>query len=111
MAFKEDKSNDRALIAPREQIHLPVQAPIGKKRQGKINNELSLNTLEVDYNEAVAKLENLYKLSPATDASDVDGNVLKGKGQRRKRKTGEDDNKAENRTSKIIVKNLAKKTK
>ncbi|KAJ9164272.1 hypothetical protein P3X46_023871 [Hevea brasiliensis] len=111
VAFKEDKSNNTALIAPRERIPLPVQPPKGKKRRGKTNNELSSSTLEVDYNEAAAKLENLYKLSPSTDASDVDVNVLIGKGQRRKRKNGEGDKKAVIRTSKFVVKNPAKKAK
>ncbi|KAG8652993.1 RNA polymerase sigma factor sigE, chloroplastic/mitochondrial [Manihot esculenta] len=111
VAFKDDKPNNTALVAPREQIPLPVETTKGKKRRGKTNNELSSSTLEMDYNEAAAKLENLYKLSPTTDNSDVDVNGLIGKGQRRKRKTGEGVKQSENRTSKVIVKNPAKKTK
>lgn len=111
VAFKDDKPNNTALVAPREQIPLPVETTKGKKRRGKTNNELSSSTLEMDYNEAAAKLENLYKLSPTTDNSDVDVNGLIGKGQRRKRKTGEGVKQSENRASKVIVKNPAKKTK
>ncbi|KAJ9139787.1 hypothetical protein P3X46_030489 [Hevea brasiliensis] len=111
VAFKEDKSNNIALIAPREQIPLPIETPKGKKRRGKTTNEVSSSTLEVDYNEAAAKLENLYKISPAADTSDVDVNGLIGKGLRRKRKTGEGDRKAENRASEIVVGNPATKTK
>ncbi|XP_002513587.2 RNA polymerase sigma factor sigE, chloroplastic/mitochondrial isoform X2 [Ricinus communis] len=111
VAFKEDKANDIILVPPRERTPLPIETSKGKKRRGKTNREVSSGTLEVDYNEAAAKLENIYKLSPATDTSDVDINGLIRKGRQRKRKTGEGDEKAENRTSRTIVRNRAKKTK
>lgn len=111
VAFKEDKSNNAALIAQGEQIPLPIETPKGKKRRGKTTNHVPSTTLEVDYNEAAAKLENLYKLSPVTDTSDVDVNGLIGKGPRRKRKIGEGKRKAANGTGKIVIRNPAKKAK
>ncbi|KDP22171.1 hypothetical protein JCGZ_26002 [Jatropha curcas] len=111
VAFKDDKSNNTALVAPSERIPLPIETPKGKKRRGKTNNEVLSCALEVDYNEAAAKLENIFKLSPTTDTADVDVSDLSKKGKQKKRKTREDDGKAGKGANKPIVRNRAKKTK
>nr|XP_048325952.1 RNA polymerase sigma factor sigE, chloroplastic/mitochondrial [Ziziphus jujuba var. spinosa] len=123
VAFKADKFNETALVAPHEQIPLPIEArKEHQKRLGKVNkpskrvnaaitDEASTCTLEVDYNEAAAKLENIYKLSPMTDASDVeDVGGLKTRGRRRKKKISADDEE-EKRTSGSFVRSRRKKAK
>ncbi|GFY84102.1 sigma factor E [Actinidia rufa] len=60
-------------------------------------DEASLCTLEVDYNEAAAKLENIYKLSPVTDPSGVEDIIrVVRRGRRRRGRTGELEDKEEN---------------
>ncbi|KAJ6418760.1 hypothetical protein OIU84_002022 [Salix udensis] len=122
VAFKADKTNDTSLVAPHEQIPLPIESTKGKKRLGKgkkssnrlkaVCTEVSPCTLEVDYNEAAAKLENIYKLSSGTDTSDVEdvSGVIR-RGRQRKRKISEGDKESEGRTSKIIVRNWTKMAK
>ncbi|CAK7324109.1 unnamed protein product [Dovyalis caffra] len=110
VAFKADKSKKTSLVVPHDQIPLPIETPKEKKRLA-VRTEVSPCELDVDYNEAAAKLENIYKLSPVTDTSDVeDVNGVIRRRRQRKRKTseGEED---EGRTSKIIVRNQAKKAK
>ncbi|XP_065868554.1 RNA polymerase sigma factor sigE, chloroplastic/mitochondrial isoform X2 [Euphorbia lathyris] len=113
VAFKEDKPYDTALFAPQERLPLPIETPKGKKRRGKSNNEVSSSALELDYNEAAAKLENIYKLSPpATDTSEaVDVNSPTKKRKQRKR-NGKGERKEQGRTtSKPIVRNYVKTKK
>ncbi|KAJ6687578.1 RNA polymerase SIGMA FACTOR SIGE CHLOROPLASTIC/MITOCHONDRIAL [Salix koriyanagi] len=122
VAFKADKSNKTALVAPHEKIPLPIETTKEKKRHGKskkssdrlkaVRTQVSPCTLDVDYNEAAAKLENLYRLSPGTDTSDVeDVNGVIRRRRQRKRKTGECEKENDSRTSKIIVRNQAKSFK
>ncbi|XWS61289.1 hypothetical protein CRYUN_Cryun07bG0113500 [Craigia yunnanensis] len=124
VAFKADKSNNTALVTPQEHMLLPVEtAKENPKRRGKakkasktvnrvFTDEGSICTLDVDYNEAATKLENIYKLSPATRTSDVEEGEceLKGRQQRRKR-SKESDEKAANSNNQIVVRNQTKKTK
>ncbi|KAE8077841.1 hypothetical protein FH972_016364 [Carpinus fangiana] len=125
VAFKADKSNSSALVAPQEQIPLPIETSKDRwKRLGKaskplrrvkavITDEASPSpTLEVDYNEAAAQLENIYKRSPSPDTSDAE-NVggMMSKSQRRRRKISGGDEKAERRTGNNVIKNQAKKVK
>lgn len=124
VAFKADKSNSTALVAPQEQIPLPIEtSKVRRKRLGKakkplrrvkavIADEASPSTLEVDYNEAAAHLENIYKLSPAADTSDVE-NVggMMTKSRRRRRKISGGDEKAERRTGYNVIKNQTKKVR
>lgn len=125
VAFKADKSNSSALVAPQEQIPLPIETSKDRrKRLGKaskplrrvkavITDEASPSTtLEVDYNEAAAQLENIYNRSPTSDASDVE-NVggMMSKSQRRRRKISGGDEKAERRTGYNVIKNQVKKVK
>ncbi|PQQ04190.1 RNA polymerase sigma factor sigE chloroplastic/mitochondrial [Prunus yedoensis var. nudiflora] len=126
VAFKTDEANKTALVAPQEKIPLPIETrKKHQKRLGKVRklaksvksatiDVASPCTLELDYNEAAAKLENLYKRSPETEANSdvehVDG--LMRRGRKRRKKTSEsDDDKEENRTSNTVVRNRAKKAK
>lgn len=126
VAFKTDEANKTALVAPQEKIPLPIetrkkhQKRLGKARKlaksvkSATTDVASPCTLEVDYNEAAAKLENLYKRSPETEANsdveDVDG--LMRRGCKRRKKTSESDaDKEVNRTSNTVVRNRTKKAK
>ncbi|XP_031257106.1 RNA polymerase sigma factor sigE, chloroplastic/mitochondrial [Pistacia vera] len=118
VAFKGDKTDNTALVAPHELIPLPIEAPKQqRKRLGKgskslkrvkavFTDEASPCTSEVDYNEAAAKLENIYKLSPAIRTSDVEDNdgVMR-RGRRRRKRASEAD------TSKPVVRNMTKRPK
>lgn len=124
VAFKADKSNQTTLVAPREQALLPLEARKeqqkrlrkanrpSKRVKAALTDEASTSTLEVDYNEAAAKLENIYKLSPMTDATgveDVDGSNTRG--PRRTKKTSKGDDKAAKKTSGCVVRSRNKKAK
>lgn len=126
VAFRTDESNKNALVAPQEKLPLPIetrkknQKRLGKARKlpksvkAALTEEAPTCTLEVDYNEAAAKLENLYKRSPETEASDVediDGLMIK-RGRKRRKKISEIDDKVEKRTSDdIVVRSRTKKVK
>nr|AKC88754.1 sigma factor [Pelargonium fulgidum] len=126
VAFKEDKPKKVALVAlePHEQIPLPIETPkrqqkrLGRatkasKRVKAVSVEASPCTSEVDYNEAAAKLENIYKLSPAIDTSEdeaIDGATTR-KRLRRRRKVNGDDSESEKRTTDNVVRNRVKKIK
>lgn len=124
VAFKADKSNSTALILPQEQILLPVEAP--KKQQKRLRksskvlknvkavstDEASPCILDVDYNEAAAKLESIYKLSPSTKTSDVgDVDSMPRRERRRRRRISGDDDKADNEIGSFVVRNPAKRAK
>nr|QKY65022.1 plastidic RNA polymerase sigma-subunit 5 [Passiflora auriculata] len=122
LAFKADESSNAALVSPQEQICLPIEKPSEKKRLRKISKRsnrvkasgtvVSPSTLEVDYDEEAARLENIYRLSPAIDdfeEEDVNG-VSRSRG-RRKRKAVEGDKKAESRIMKPVIRNQSRKTR
>ncbi|GFP81079.1 RNA polymerase sigma factor sige chloroplastic/mitochondrial [Phtheirospermum japonicum] len=83
LSFKSDKSKNTSLIAPRESVALPLEVKKEnvkrlrkvKKRPERVNavtmDEASPSTLELDYSEAAAKLENLFKISPAIVTEEV----------------------------------------
>ncbi|KAL0382417.1 UNVERIFIED_CONTAM: RNA polymerase sigma factor sigE, chloroplastic/mitochondrial [Sesamum calycinum] len=77
LSFKNDKNKKIALIAPRESVALPLEAKKKRRR-------------DLDYNEAAAKLEYIYKRSPATAVSleEVKDQRVKRRRSLRKR-TGE----------------------
>ncbi|XP_073314489.1 RNA polymerase sigma factor sigE, chloroplastic/mitochondrial-like [Primulina huaijiensis] len=104
ISFKTDKSKNTALVAPPKSLSLPVETDQGNEktlRKGKRPSErvhaasldeASSSTLDqLDYNEAAAKLENLFKQSHATTLSDneVKDHVAKRRRPMRKR-IGED---------------------
>ncbi|KAE8733881.1 RNA polymerase sigma factor sigE [Hibiscus syriacus] len=124
VAFKADKSNNTALVMTQEHNLLPVEtATKHPKRLGKagkalktanrvLTDEGSPCTMDVDYNEAAAKLESIYKLSPSTRTFDEEGEKVETKGRSlRRKKSKESDGKADNGNDKIVVRNRTKKTR
>ncbi|KAK7282617.1 hypothetical protein RIF29_11534 [Crotalaria pallida] len=115
VAFKGDKPNDSALVATQEKIRMPVEsAKTSKKRIGKTSKsqkrvravcaeESSPTALDVDYNEAAALLENIYKLSPAFDICNeefVDGKIKRV--LRRGKKIGDEDKEGELNNDRVV---------
>jgi len=113
IAFKGDKHNDSALVATQEKIPVPVEtSKTQKKKMGKANKvpkrervafaeENSPSSLDVDYNEAAAILENIYKLSPASDTANaecIDGKIKRV--SRRRKKIIDDDRVVRNQNKK-----------
>ncbi|XP_010421222.1 PREDICTED: RNA polymerase sigma factor sigE, chloroplastic/mitochondrial [Camelina sativa] len=123
VAFKADDSSSSALIIPpREQVLIPAEKLNEKKRvvtkrkpcktpkkpsSLDDHNAAPSCSLGVDYyNEAAARLENIYKLSPATVEDDVvDGGSKAKVPRRRKRKQSGEAEK------KVVVRNNVKKDK
>nr|AKC88735.1 sigma factor [Erodium trifolium] len=96
VAFKEDKPDKITLVGAHEKISLPIDTPKKQqKRRTKASKrvkavcveEASPCTLEVDYDEAAAKLEDLYKLGPASDSSEDEAtdNVVRNRVKRVRR--------------------------
>ncbi|KAI8031634.1 hypothetical protein LOK49_LG01G01638 [Camellia lanceoleosa] len=125
LAFKINKTeNTRALVAPDEPVLIPVETPKENQKRLRVarnsskrvkalsTDEVSPCILEVDYNEAAAKLENIYKLSPTTDASDMeDTKRAIRRGRWRRGKIGEGEDKAENKNINNVVRNRRKTPK
>lgn len=121
LAFKTDKPKNIGLAAPQDSIPLPIETPKehqkGRRRGAKpskrvkavATDEVSSSTTDLDYNEAAAKLENIYKLSPTTDVSDMEDMGCTVKKGRRRRKTAQGDKKAVKRTTDHVVRNRCKK--
>ncbi|RID43738.1 hypothetical protein BRARA_I00582 [Brassica rapa] len=105
VAFKADESTNSSLIVPREQEKHKEKRVVTKRKPSKDQN---LPPLGLDYNEAAARLESIYKLSPP--ATSVEEDVIdasKGKvSRRRKRKeSGGGEEK------KVVVRSNVKKEK
>ncbi|KAJ8747878.1 hypothetical protein K2173_013046 [Erythroxylum novogranatense] len=113
VAFKGDKSNNAALVSPsQEQIMLPLESTKKKRSSKNSNLQVSQGTLDLDYNEAAAKLENIYKLSPELGACNVsDETAVIRRGRQRKRKTSDVVEKTEKKSGKSVVRNHVKKVK
>ncbi|XP_047179462.1 RNA polymerase sigma factor sigE, chloroplastic/mitochondrial-like [Vigna umbellata] len=121
VAFKGNKSNKTTLVSPQEQIPLPVEtAKKQRKRIEKSNeslkrvravstDETSPFTMVVDYNEAAAKLENIYKLSSVSDTCETEDTDSKTKRVFRRRKKVGDEH--DGRNDDHVVRNLNKKAK
>uniref|UniRef100_A0A1J3G9G5 RNA polymerase sigma factor sigE, chloroplastic/mitochondrial n=1 Tax=Noccaea caerulescens TaxID=107243 RepID=A0A1J3G9G5_NOCCA len=121
VAFKADDSINSALIIPREQVLIPAEQRKEKRvvtkrtpcKTTKKTNPLDQNSapscsLGVDYNEAAARLESIYKLSPETTTSvedDIAGS--KGKASRRRKRKQQSDGEEK----KVVVRNNGKKEK
>nr|GLL38896.1 RNA polymerase sigma factor sigE, chloroplastic/mitochondrial-like isoform X1 [Ipomoea trifida] len=120
LSFKTDKTKNAALVSPKEAESLLIQSPKeDEKRLGKPSklsagrvcgvvspDEASPSTIELDYNEAAAKLEKLYKSSPETAASDT----VK-RGRRRRKRIGEANEEAEKESGVDVIRNPKKKAK
>ena len=124
LAFETNKTKTTALVAPHEPVLIPVEKIKENKKRRRTSkksservkalstDEASLCTLEVDYNEAAAKLENIYKLSPVTDPSGVEDIVrVVRRGRRRRGRTGELEDKEENKIGNNVVRNRWKTPK
>ena len=122
--FKNGKTKNAALVAPRESLSLPVEGSnVNEKRLKRVVKrpervkavsalEAASSTLELDYNEAAAKLENIYKLSPATKVSDMEVNDLGMKRDQQRRKRMKEANvEAEKGTNYTVVRSPRKKSK
>lgn len=122
VAFKGDKTDRTVLVAPQDQIILPVETRKeiksrvwkAKKSSNKVKaaatDEASTSTMEVDYNEAAAKLENIFKLSPV-DMGDVDGLTIRGRRRRRRKASSDGDERTNKSDSETVVRNRKKKPK
>ncbi|KAA8533643.1 hypothetical protein F0562_030923 [Nyssa sinensis] len=117
LAFKIDKIKNTDLVTSHDRISLPLPIEAPKENQKRVRratkpservkavstDEASPSTLELDYNEAAAKLENIYKLSPASfvfDAEEIDNSTRRG--QQRRKKIGEGVDKAEKGSNNIV---------
>ncbi|XP_021729027.1 RNA polymerase sigma factor sigE, chloroplastic/mitochondrial-like [Chenopodium quinoa] len=123
LGFKVDKNKKTALVAVSEPSRLhaetkkenqkrlrSVTKPVKRVRAASIA-EASPYSSELDLNEAAAKLESIFKLSPATDASDAENidQVVKERRGRRKKSTG--DEKQEKGTDSNVVRSTNRKAK
>lgn len=116
LAFKTGKVKSKALVAPTELVSIPAETPKDNKKKLRRSrksserlkalstDEASPCTLEVDYSEAAAKLENLYKLSPTIDTPNVErtDHIVK-RGRRRMEKNGEVGDRAEYKIGSNVV--------
>lgn len=85
LAFKSNETKPAALVSKRESIALPLALETNKENRKasrkvkklpeRVNavsiDEVSPSLLELDYSEAAAQLEKLYKRSPSTDVSKI----------------------------------------
>lgn len=126
VAFKGSKSDNLALVNPHGQVYSAIEAPKQKRKKKEKNNKLSETVkakavatdeystcaTDVDYNEAAAKLENIYKLNLTDDPEkqeELHGVIKEG---RRRTKKIEESNENEDKTSiGNVVRNQYKKTK
>lgn len=121
LAFKADKSKNIALVSPKESATLPVQT--SKEKQKKLRRvikppkrvqalaaaEAPSCTLDLDYYEAAAKLENIYKLSPPIVVPETeDKNPPAKRSRRRRKKIVDGDDKTENGTADKVVRSQRK---
>ncbi|CAA2971302.1 RNA polymerase sigma factor sigE, chloroplastic mitochondrial [Olea europaea subsp. europaea] len=119
ISFKTDITKNTALIAPRESVCLPVETAkenekrlrTVKKRSERLHaaltDEAISSTFDLDYNEAAAKLEHIFKRSP----SDKEVKEQMVKGRRRRRKRGEAEEEGGKRSANTVVRNRRKKAK
>lgn len=126
LSFKTDKTKNTSLVSPKEAESLLIQSSkedekrlghASKLSAGRVcdvvtTDEASPSTIELDYNEAAAKLEKLYKSSPETAASDAEprDHTVK-RGRRRRKRIGEANEEADKETGVDVIRNPKKKAK
>lgn len=121
VSFKKDKTKNTTLVAPKESISLPIETlKENEKRSRRVSKrservhavsiEASPTTLELDYSEAAAKLESIYKRSLETASSNT---VVKDHLVKRRTRTRivEDDEEAKKEIADNVVKNRRKMSK
>ncbi|XP_010671515.1 RNA polymerase sigma factor sigE, chloroplastic/mitochondrial [Beta vulgaris subsp. vulgaris] len=125
LGFKVDKNKRTALVAVSEPRRLQadpkkenkkrlqsVTKPLKGIRVASSVAEASPSAVELDLNEAAAKLESIFKLSPATDALDAENiDLVVKERQGRRRKNVEVEEKKEKGTHSSVVKNRNRKVK
>ncbi|PIN27125.1 hypothetical protein CDL12_00097 [Handroanthus impetiginosus] len=120
LSFKNDESKNTALVVSRESVNLPLES---KKENGKrlrkvrkrverINavktDEASPSTLELDYSEAAAKLENIYKGRSATVEFDEEVKTQRRKRRESRRKRTGETEEIEEKSSENVVRSKRK---
>ncbi|KAK4759052.1 hypothetical protein SAY87_020353 [Trapa incisa] len=119
VAFRTDKNNNTDLLTHPEKTQPPVETC--RKPPKKLQKEnkplrrkavLAEGILELDYNDAAAKLENIFKLNSTPKTYDgQDLTVGKRRGHKRKKKTTEEDRKEDNDVGQTVVRSRRKKPK
>ncbi|WOG97050.1 hypothetical protein DCAR_0416389 [Daucus carota subsp. sativus] len=114
--FKTDKTKNKALVAPKDAVSSAIEKSKGKRkilRQSKKPlervqafsvAEAPSCPLDLDYYEAAAKLENIYKLSPAPEVYDGqdEDHGAKTIRKRRKKKIEENEKKEDKRINNVV---------
>ncbi|XP_077227248.1 sigma factor E [Tasmannia lanceolata] len=122
LAFKTNKSKNSAFVEPQELIPLPIDTP--KEHEKRVRRAtkspkrvkaVSIDgaspcTIDLDYNEAAAKLESIYKLSPADVSNVEDSDYVIQKPRLTRKRIGQFNEKGEKETA-DIVRNQRRKTK
>lgn len=116
LMFKTDKTKNKALVAPKDAVSSAIEKSKGKRkilRQTKKPSErvqafsvaeAPSCPLDLDYYEAAAKLENIYKLSPSPELYDGQDQDHGAKTiQKRRKKKIDDDEKTANKSINNIV--------
>lgn len=123
LSFKNDASKNFAVIAPQESVVIPLvgnkenhKSPREvKKRVGRVNveciEEAFSCALDLDYNEAAAKLEYIFERSPETAISVEDVKSQRVKRTQPERKLCEEAEEAEKNTTDNVVRSQRKKDK
>ncbi|XP_027771486.1 RNA polymerase sigma factor sigE, chloroplastic/mitochondrial isoform X3 [Solanum pennellii] len=123
VSFKKDKTKNTTLVSPKESISLPIEtSKENEKRSRRVTKrtervhavtiEAPPSTLELDYSEAAAKLESIYKrsLETASPNTEVKDHLVKRRPRTRKRIV-ESDEEAKKEVVDNVVKNRRKKSK
>ncbi|TMW94726.1 hypothetical protein EJD97_009877 [Solanum chilense] len=123
VSFKKDKTKNTTLVSPKESISLPIEtSKENEKRSRRVSKrtervhavtiEAPPSTLELDYSEAAAKLESIYKrsLETASPNTEVKDHLVKRRPRTRKRIV-ESDEEAKKEVVDNVVKNRRKKSK
>ncbi|KAK4789320.1 hypothetical protein SAY86_020639 [Trapa natans] len=113
VAFRTDKNNSTDLLTQPEKSQKPQKKVQNRSkpltRKDVLAEEVSSSSVELDYNDAAAKLENIFKLNSTPKRyDDQDITVGKRRGQKRKKKTTEVDKK-EDGVDQIVVRSPRKK--
>lgn len=123
LSFKSNDDKPSALVAKRESVALPLETNKEnrktsrkvKKRPERVNavsiDEGSPSILELDYSEAAAQLEKLYKRSPSTDASNEEVKTRRVKRRQPQRKKSGEMEEAEKKTEVNLVTSQRKGTR
>ncbi|KAG6387760.1 hypothetical protein SASPL_152952 [Salvia splendens] len=116
LSFKSNESKPVSLVAKRESLALPLEtnkdtrkiSRKAKKRPERVKAVASPSILELDYGEAGAILEKLYKRSPGTDVSDEEIKIGRGKRRRPLRKKSVETEEAEKERDVSVVRSQKK---